>query len=95
MLKKLLLLILATALAAVGVIGLVLPFVPGVLFLAAAAGCMSMVDPRLQQALGRRLGRNPRYRYLRARWQAGRLLPRSQRARLTVLLLLRSLLPRT
>ena len=94
MLRKTALLILGTLLAMLGVLGLLLPVLPGVVLLLGAAACFSVVSHRFRSGLEQRLERNPRYRRALRRWQAGSSLGPWQRTQLAFWLTLGSLLPR-
>lgn len=94
MLNKVLLSIAAAVLALLGLVGLVLPVLPGILLLAAAAGCLSLASPRFQAHLQRRLHAHPRYRAALRRWRAGAGLRGWQRIRLAFWLALASVAPR-
>ena len=61
MLKRLALYCAALLLLALGLIGLLLPFLPGIIFLLGAAVCVSLASPRVAA----RLHRHPQL----ARWQ--------------------------
>jgi uncharacterized protein len=93
MLRKLMLTMVGLALTVLGVIGLVLPVVPGLLLLAAAAICFSMVSPRFHGAVNARMRRHPRLRLAQLRWRAGRGLGPARRMALAFWLTLGSLLP--
>lgn len=93
MLRKTLLLMAGVALGALGLIGLVLPFMPGVLFLVAAAVCLSLASRRLGARLEARLAHHPRYREALGHWRSARHLPRWQRARLGFWLAARCMIP--
>jgi len=93
MIRKLLLLLAGLVLAALGLIGLVLPVLPGLLFLAAAAFCLSLASQRLRHRIDGHLERHPRVRRARRRWEAGRSLPVWHRLRLGFWLSLSALLP--
>lgn len=69
---------LGTILLLLGLIGLVVPLLPGVLLLLAAGCCFAAVSPRLQT----RLERHPAWRGMSRRWQASRGLPVLRRAQL-------------
>lgn len=94
MLRKIALVIVGTLLAVLGVLGLVLPVLPGVLLLLGAAGCFAVVSRRFRTRLEQRLERNPRYRRALRRWQAGSGLSRWRRTQLAFWLTLGSLVPR-
>ncbi len=78
MLKRAFLLSLAVCLLLLGVVGLVVPILPGMLFLALAAISFSAVSPRFQ----RTLERHPTWRGWQRRWRSGRGLPLFHRIRL-------------
>jgi uncharacterized membrane protein YbaN (DUF454 family) len=69
---------LGVLLVLLGVIGLVVPLMPGVVFLAAAGCCFAALSPRFQA----RLERHPAWRGFSRRWQASRHLPALRRAKL-------------
>jgi uncharacterized membrane protein YbaN (DUF454 family) len=95
MLRNVMLTVAGACLAVLGLIGLVLPVVPGLLLLAGAALCLSAVSPRLRDSLAR-IGRHPRLRRLRQlqwRWRAGRHLPPTRRIALGFWLALSAMLP--
>lgn len=81
-LRKLALLTAGLMLAMLGIIGLVLPVMPGLVLLAAAAGCFSLASRRFRTRLEHRLHRHPRYRQALRRWQAGSSLPLWRRLQL-------------
>ncbi len=60
MIRKLLLISVGLGLLLLGLVGLVLPVLPGVLLLAAAAGCFSLASRRFRAGLESRLRRDPR-----------------------------------
>lgn len=66
MIKRVLLLTAACLFAVLGVIGLVVPIIPGVLFLLVAAACVSLASDRVHQ----KMNHNPAYRRWRQRWDA-------------------------
>lgn len=78
MFRRALLTCLAIGFAALGLIGLLVPILPGVLFLAVAALCFSAVSPRFQA----RLNRHPAWRGWQLRWRQGRGLPLLRRLKL-------------
>lgn len=78
MLKRVVLMLSGTALVALGLLGLLVPILPGFLFLALAAVCFSAVSPRFQ----RRLERHPAWRGWRLRWRESRGLPLLKRLQL-------------
>lgn len=78
MIKRAVLICLGCIFVALGLIGLLVPIMPGLLFLVAAAVCFSATSADLQS----RLERHPAFRGLRNRWLAGRDLPLFHRARL-------------
>jgi uncharacterized membrane protein YbaN (DUF454 family) len=69
---------LGVCLLLLGLVGLVVPILPGVLFLVPAAICFSAISPRLQ----RRLERHPTWRGWRRHWHSSRGLPLFHRIRL-------------
>lgn len=93
MLRKLVLFSAGAALTLLGLIGLVLPVLPGLLLLAAAAGCFSLASPRFRAALEQRLHGHPRYRRALSSWRSTRHLPLRSRLSLAFWLMLRSLTP--
>lgn len=93
MLRKLLLLTAGVMLALLGVLGLVLPVLPGLVFLAGAALCFSVVSRRFKAALHGRLRHNPRYRHAMIRWRAAGALRPAQRLRLAFWLAAAMLVP--
>ncbi len=93
MLKRLFLGLAGTALAVLGVVGLLVPVMPGLLFLAAAAGCFSLASRRVKTVLESRLGRHPRYRRTLRGWYLGRHLPVWRRAQLAFWIALGSVVP--
>jgi uncharacterized membrane protein YbaN (DUF454 family) len=95
MLRRLMLLIAGVGLTVLGLIGLVLPVMPGLLLLIAAAGCFSLVSPRFRAGVERRLDGHPRYRGALRRWRTSRDLPMWARLRLAFWLTLRSVMPGT
>ena len=78
MLKSMLLSVAALALLVFGLIGLVIPVIPGVALLIAAAFCASAASP----ALRNRLQRNPTMRRTHRRWQASQGLGVVERLKL-------------
>jgi len=76
--KRTLMLSLAAALGALGLIGLVIPILPGVLLLGVAALCASSALPALQE----HLQRYPSWNRWHMQWRAGTGLPLLQRLRL-------------
>jgi len=93
MIRKLLLLVAGLVLTFLGLIGLVLPVLPGLLLLAAAAFCLSLASRRLRQRVDGYLARHRHFQRARRRWEAGRSLPVLQRLRLGFWLSLSALLP--
>ncbi len=93
MLKRFLLGLAGTALAVLGVVGLLVPVMPGLLFLAGAAACFSLASRRIKRQLESRLGRYPRYRRTLRGWYLGRHLPVWRRAQLTFWMALGSVVP--
>ena len=90
MVRRLSWLLLAGALAALGLLGLLVPFFPGIPLLVAAALCASIASRRVNA----RLLRNPTWRRFRRRWDAGAGLGLVDRARLAFWLSADSVLPR-
>ena len=70
MTQKFTFLILATACVFIGLLGLVIPIIPGVLFLIVAGGLIAQLFPSVRQ----RLSRNARMRRLFTRLDAGEKL---------------------
>jgi uncharacterized protein len=93
MLRKVVLITLGAALTVLGLVGLLLPVLPGVLLLIAAAACFSVASRRFRIRLEQRLEKHPRHRQTLRRWQSSRDLPTWQRAQLACWLTLGSLLP--
>jgi len=65
-------------LLALGILGLLLPFLPGVFFLVGAVICLSLASPRLAD----RCHRHPALARWHRRWHASAGLPGWQRGRL-------------
>ena len=78
MIRSILLGCLAALLGAIGLVGLLVPVLPGFLFLLGAGACAAAASPQLRQ----RLERSPTWRRSRSRWAAARDLSPWQRARL-------------
>lgn len=78
MFKRAVLFSLGSVLVVLGLIGLLVPILPGVLFLALAAICFSATSPRFQS----RLERHPAWRGWRLRWRESRGLPFLRRIQL-------------
>ena len=78
MLKKLVLATAGVGFLILGVLGLALPFLPGVLFLLLAAVCLAALSPRLQGFLSR----HPRLARFFRRVEEGRHLALATRVRL-------------
>ncbi|MGD8416640.1 MAG: DUF454 family protein [Pseudomonadales bacterium] len=78
MIKRVLLFALGSMLVLVGLIGLLVPVLPGVLFLLLAAPCFAALSPRWQG----RLARHPIFRGWQLRWRQSRGLPLIARIRL-------------
>jgi hypothetical protein len=93
MLRKLALLLAGLALTLLGIIGLVLPVMPGIVLLIAAAACFSVASRRFRTLIEQRVHRHPRYRRALRRWQSARNLPVWRRMQLAIWLGLGSLLP--
>ena len=66
MMKRAALIALAIGFTAIGLIGLLIPVIPGVLFLVLAAGCISLASDRVHQ----KFSASPRYRRWRQRWDS-------------------------
>jgi len=77
-LKRLALYALALVLFALGLVGLLLPLLPGVFFLLAAVICLSLASPSLAE----RWNRHPALARWHRRWRASAGLPGWQRGRL-------------
>ena len=93
MLRKLFLLLAGVVLMLLGLVGLVLPLMPGVLLLVGAAVCFSLVSPRFRGNMESRLSSHPRYRRALRRWRRSQGLAPWPRLQLAFWLTLRSLLP--
>ncbi|MEZ5550717.1 MAG: DUF454 family protein [Pseudomonadales bacterium] len=78
MIKRAAILTLAAIFCALGLIGLVIPILPGVLFLGVALLCAASVLPQLAH----RLNRYPAWRDWHMRWRAGAQLPFAARLKL-------------
>ena len=78
MIKRAILMCLGALLMVLGLIGLVIPILPGVLFLVLAAVCFSATSPKFQA----RLERHPAWRGWRRRWRESRGLPLIRRIQL-------------
>lgn len=78
MIKRVLLLTLAAVFTVLGLIGLLVPVLPGVLFLILAALCVSATSERAHQRMLRHRG----YSRWRRRWDASAGLPVLQRCKL-------------
>lgn len=78
MIKRALLMLLGSTFVLLGLVGLVIPILPGFVFLALAAVCFSALSPRFQ----RRLDRHPAWRGWRLRWRQSRGLPLLRRLQL-------------
>jgi uncharacterized membrane protein YbaN (DUF454 family) len=78
MIKRAILMCLGAFLLVLGLIGLVIPILPGVLFLVLAAVCFSATSPKFQA----RLERHPAWRGWRLRWRESRGLPLIRRIQL-------------
>ena len=78
MIKRAALMCLGGLLTVLGLIGLVIPILPGVLFLILAAVCFSATSPKFQA----RLERHPAWRGWRLRWRESRGLPLIRRLQL-------------
>lgn len=78
MIKRAALLLAGSALVVLGLIGLVIPILPGILFLALAAICFSALSPGFE----RQLERHPAWRGWRLRWRESHGLPFFRRLQL-------------
>lgn len=78
MLKRLLLITTGIVLVLAGLVGLVVPVLPGVLFLALAAVCFSAGSPRIRS----HLDGHPGWQRFQTSWRRGRSLSLLERARL-------------
>jgi len=78
MLKRTALILAAITFTLLGLIGLLIPILPGFLFLIVAAVCVSALSPRFE----RRLARHPAWRGWRLRWRETRGLPLHRRVQL-------------
>lgn len=78
MIKRALLIFLGSGFVVLGLIGLVIPILPGVLFLAMAAVCFTATSARFQA----RLKRHPTWRGWQLRWRESRGLPLLRRFQL-------------
>ena len=78
MLKRLLLYVLAAGLLVLGLVGLVIPVIPGILFLLLAAVCLSSASPRLAE----KFQRNRHWRRYQRHWRHSEGMSLFQRVRL-------------
>ncbi len=78
MLKRTLLILGAIAFTLLGLVGLLIPILPGFLFLILAAVCVAATSPRFE----RRLATHPAWRGWRLRWRQSRGLPIHRRLQL-------------
>lgn len=78
MLKRAALILAATVFTLLGLIGLLIPILPGFLFLIMAAVCVAALSPRFE----RRLARHPAWRGWQLRWRQSRGLPLYRRLQL-------------
>jgi uncharacterized membrane protein YbaN (DUF454 family) len=78
MMKQMLLYSLAIVFAVIGVVGLLIPVIPGILFLLLAAACISLASDRVHQ----KFSSHPDYRRWRQRWDASAGLSPFNRAKL-------------
>lgn len=74
-----------------GLLGLLIPVIPGILFLLVAAICFASVSPEVRQ----QLQRFPRFRRLMTRVDSGRGMQLMMRCRLVFWALLEAVNPRT
>lgn len=87
MLKRFLLYVLAAGFLVLGLIGLVIPVLPGVLFLLLAAVCVSGASPRI----ARKFQSNRHWRRYQRHWQHSEGMSLFQRSRLALWLSARAL----
>ena len=78
MLKRTALVLVAITFTLLGLVGLVIPILPGFLFLILAVLCVSALSPRFE----RKLARHPTWRGWRLRWRQSRGLPMYRRLQL-------------
>ena len=78
MLKRTALILATIAFTLLGLVGLLIPILPGFLFLILALVCVSALSPRFE----RRLARHPAWRGWRLRWRQSRGLPLYRRVQL-------------
>lgn len=88
--KTILLIITGLAALALGVIGLIIPMIPGILFLLLAGLCFAYLSPSLRA----RMRQNPRMRRLFDRVDQGHHLPLIPRARLIFYAIIESAMPK-
>jgi len=65
---------------AIGVVALVVPLIPGIVFLVLATACFSRSSPRMETWLTT----HPRFGKLIANWNASRAIPRSAKWLITI-----------
>lgn len=78
MIKRVLLYVLAALFAVIGMVGLLVPVIPGILFLLLAAVCVSLASDRVHE----KFSSNRHYRRWRRRWDASHGLSTVNRAKL-------------
>ena len=87
--KNFALIVIAMLLFAIGLIGLVIPIIPGVLFLLLGALVVAAISPRLRA----RMSRHPRFKRLFARLERGQQLDLFSRCKLAFWATLATLSP--
>ena len=90
MLKRFLLYVLAAGFLVLGLIGLVIPVIPGILFLLLAAVCVSSASPRIAE----KFQRNRHWRRYQRHWKHSEGMTLFQRSRLAFWLTARALVER-
>ncbi len=89
--KSIAILVTGVLTASIGVLGLLIPVIPGVLFLLIAALCFATLSPGLRQ----KMQRNPRLKRLLLRLDAGHGLQLTTRCKLMFWAILEAANPRT